>query len=739
MIRYGRLGVGVALLAGVVLAVALVASAGANHSLQVHISTGSSGGNGNFDAFFAGTSAAGTPAFFETDEKLVAADTDGQYDIYQRSGTATTIVSTGTTGGNGAFDAVYHATSSDGARVFFDTEEKLAAADTDNQFDVYQRSGGTTTLVSTGPSGGNGPNDTVFRGISDDGSRVFFETDESLVAGDTDTVTDVYERSGGSTTHVSTGPSGGNGSFFADFAAASADGSVVIFITDESLVAADTDAEVDLYQRSGGATTLVSTGSAGGNGAFAASFSGISASGSRVFFTSAEQLEPGDTDSSSDIYQRSSGATTRISTGPAGGNGAFVPLFSGSSADGSRVFFETREVLTADDTDASRDVYERAGATTTRLSTGLTGGNGAVSAFFEAASETGNQVFFTTAESLLASDTDAVTDVYERSGTTTTHVSTSTTGSNGAFPVAYVGSSKDGARVFLETDESLSTGDTDAVTDVYERFAGATTRISTGPTGGNGAFPAFYWTNSADGRRAYFDTLEPLATSDTDTAIDVYVAIADQLFPRPGGATPLRVSMAPAYQQCTSPNSTHIAPLDEPSCTPAVQESALLTTSSIGRGLAAATLSALPGNTGTMADEADFSITASATDVLNKVGGTDYTGKVILTTRMRVTDQSSGYSGEEGGTVQDAQFSVPFDCVATPSDPAGSSCTVTTTADTLLPNFIKETKRTIISTFTVNLLDAGADGSITPPSGACPLSCGSGDEKVFMTQGVLAP
>ena len=41
-------------------------------------------------------------------------------------------------------------------RVFFDTEEKLVAADTDAQFDVYERSGGTTTLLSTGPSGGNG-------------------------------------------------------------------------------------------------------------------------------------------------------------------------------------------------------------------------------------------------------------------------------------------------------------------------------------------------------------------------------------------------------------------------------------------------------------------------------------------------------------------------------------------------------------------------------------------------------
>ena len=548
VIRRGKLGVGAALLTGMLLAIAFATSAGANHSVQVQISSGSSGGNGPNDAYFAGTSAAGTPAIFESDEKLVAADTDGQFDVYQRSGTVTTLLSTGTTGGNGTFDSFYQGISTDGTRVFFDTEEKLVAADTDNQFDIYQRSGSTTTLISTGTSGGNGAFDTIFRGASSDGSRVFFETDESLLAGDTDTVTDVYERSGGTTTQVSTGPSGGNGSFFADFSAASADGSVVIFSTDESLVAADTDTQVDLYQRSGGTTTQVSTGSAGGNGAFAAAFAGISANASRVFFTSAEQLEPGDTDAVIDIYERSGGTTTRISTGPAGGNGAFVPLFQGSSTDGSRVFFDTREVLTADDTDASRDVYERASGTTTRLSAGVTGGNGAVSAFFDGASETGNLVFFSTAESLLASDTDAVTDLYQRSGGTTTQVSTSTTGSNGAFPTTYVGASTDGARVFFETDESLSTGDTDTTTDVYERFSAATTRISAGPSGGNGAFPAFFWTSSADGRKAFFDTLEPLAASDTDTALDVYVALAaDPLYPRPGGATPLRVALVPAF------------------------------------------------------------------------------------------------------------------------------------------------------------------------------------------------
>ena len=76
------------------------------------------------------------------------------------------------------------------------------SADTDTFADVYERSGGQTTLVSTGPAGGNGIFPAFFVGASVDG-RVFFVTMETLVSDDADTATDVYERSGGQTTLVS--------------------------------------------------------------------------------------------------------------------------------------------------------------------------------------------------------------------------------------------------------------------------------------------------------------------------------------------------------------------------------------------------------------------------------------------------------------------------------------------------------------------------------------------------------
>ena len=60
------------------------------------------------------------------------------------------------------------------------------ARDTDNAADVYERAGGTTTLVSTGPGRQRRPRRDVPRGSRADGTRVFFETAERLVGSDTD-------------------------------------------------------------------------------------------------------------------------------------------------------------------------------------------------------------------------------------------------------------------------------------------------------------------------------------------------------------------------------------------------------------------------------------------------------------------------------------------------------------------------------------------------------------------------
>lgn len=98
----------------------------------------------------------------------------------------------------------YNGASSDGTRVFFTTDKPLdPVADTDDaRVDVYQRLGGVTTLVS---GDGDGPFDAMYGGRSSDGTRVFFTTGETLdPAADTDGgESDVYQRFGGATTLIS--------------------------------------------------------------------------------------------------------------------------------------------------------------------------------------------------------------------------------------------------------------------------------------------------------------------------------------------------------------------------------------------------------------------------------------------------------------------------------------------------------------------------------------------------------
>jgi hypothetical protein len=430
-----------------------------------------------------------------------------------------------------AAPANYVGSSNDGNTVFFATSQSLVPGDTDTRRDVYARSfdSGSSTYttheLSTGPTGGNDAFDATYEGSSADGSKVFFSTDESLVASDTDHSRDVYMRSGGVTTRVSTGPIGGNGSSDADYAGSSADGSVVFFVTAEQLTSSDTDQSFDIYARDTVANTtkLVSAGAAGcapacGNGSANAQFRGASADGSKVFFTTPEKLDPGDADSSIDIYQRdlSTDTTTLLTPGGTCPPSAIScdPIFTRASSDGSKVFFETQERLDAGDTDSAQDVYMSSGGVTTRVSTGSAGGNGSFDADFEGSSADGSKVFFRTTESLDAADTDSQPDLYEWSGGTTTLIPTG----HGAFKAV----SADGGTVIFSTDQPLTGSDTDSSVDVYSRSGGTTTLLSTGPDGGSGAFDANFAGASPDASHVFFQTSESLVSQDTDTNSDIY-------------------------------------------------------------------------------------------------------------------------------------------------------------------------------------------------------------------------
>jgi hypothetical protein len=196
-----------ALIAAVAIAAfCLPAAASAQHTKLSLESLGPNGGNGTQAADLVGRASVGQRSVFRTSESLVAADSDTSLDLYERTGSGTALISTGPNGGNGAFPATFGEVVEAGEAVLFQTEESLVAADTDTALDVYSRKAGTTTLVSTGPAGGNGGHDAFLTDASEDGAHIFFWTRESLVAADTDASIDIYERAGGTTSLVSTGP-----------------------------------------------------------------------------------------------------------------------------------------------------------------------------------------------------------------------------------------------------------------------------------------------------------------------------------------------------------------------------------------------------------------------------------------------------------------------------------------------------------------------------------------------------
>ena len=180
--------------------------------------------------------------------------------------------------------------------------------------------------------------------------------------------------------------------------------------------------------------------------------------------------------------------------------------------------------------------------------------------------------------------------------------------------------------------------------------------------------------------------------------------------PRPGGATPLRVALVPEFNPCLSPNSQHTGPLAEPSCTNPTLASSELTTSNQGRMTGSARIDAMAGTPPPGQDDADVLFKASLTDVLQAGWWRwrDYSGNVIFRAKMRITDNDSGPFQETIATVSDFNFSIPMACVATATT-NGSNCNLNTSADTLVPNFVRERSRAVMATPSLEILDLGPD------------------------------
>ena len=79
--------------------------------------------------------------------------------------------------------------SADGSRVFFDTPDALVPQDTNGLRDVYEWENGTVYLISSGAS----TEESFYLDNGADGGDVFFATNSGLVPADTDEAYDVYD------------------------------------------------------------------------------------------------------------------------------------------------------------------------------------------------------------------------------------------------------------------------------------------------------------------------------------------------------------------------------------------------------------------------------------------------------------------------------------------------------------------------------------------------------------------
>ena len=231
------------------------------------------------------------------------------------------------------------------------------AADDDGAGDVYEHSGGTNRLRSDRVQAGRRRGgERVLRGGLEDGSRVFFQTQEAVVSEDDDAgAIDIFERAANVTTLVSVGDTGNN----LGFAGLTPDGTRVFLHANGPLGDDDDDTNIDLYERAAGATTLLSDRIQPGDDADEnAFFAGTSADGSRVFFNTESRSSPptataGPTCTSA---APASPRRCRIESRP-GADGEFDAELVGASADGTRVYLRTEEQLTDGDSDAVHDLY----------------------------------------------------------------------------------------------------------------------------------------------------------------------------------------------------------------------------------------------------------------------------------------------------------------------------------------------------------------------------------------------
>jgi hypothetical protein len=343
----------------------------------------------------------------------------------------------------------------------------------------------------------------------------------------------------------------------------SADGRVIVWTS--GCFGGDVPA---VWARIGGAVTVAVSGSEctrtsvdpGGacNSLSPAEYAGAADDGSRVFFTTSQQLVNGDTDTTNDLYAcdlpagvpapvGSANACASLTQVSGTATNARVENVIAVSDDGSRVYFVAQGVLAGNlgvgDVGADPGsifvpephnlyVWERDGAHPagqTRFVARLASNDLSQQRHPAQMTPDGRYLLFTTGNAVVtagpgADTTDGAIDVYryDADSGVMLRVSTSVTGDGGNDPAftASIGRlssmTSNGSTVVFETAEALSRDDTNGVTDVYSWRDGQVSLISRGGGSAVGITPS--------GRDMFFATKAPVLAVDGDVIDDVYDA-----------------------------------------------------------------------------------------------------------------------------------------------------------------------------------------------------------------------
>ena len=197
---------------------------------------------------------------------------------------------------------------------------------------------------------------------------------------------------------------------------------------------------------------------------------------------------------------------------------------------------------------------------------------------------------------------------------------------------------------------------------------------------------------------------------------------------RPVGATPFRVSIVPAFNECTTGNRTHGPPLAFPSCAPPIGSPTLTVgvgdgSPALSRSVGFVRIAVWPGTPGGV-DDTDARVQFSLTNVMRSSDLSEYTGELRATAQVRLTDRAGTLSQTTGFPLE---FDVP--CVPTAATLDKSTCNLVSTLDSVMPGAAAEGTRAVWALDKVRVYDGGPDEDADTTA----------DNSLFAVQGVFVP